>query len=337
MIIAVCGAYRNAGDHLIGARGRALLAKFVDPEVVTVDRRAIGPEAYDLFNRARAVVLCGGPAYQAEIYPKVYPIEREKVTSKIVPFGLGWKAGSGRPPAKFKFNPVALDFIKDVHSAIPISSARDPLTVEVLNLNGVSNVSMTGCPVWYDLDYLDKAYAFKGEPKRIALSMPALMQPGVKELTDWLTRRFPKATKIATFHHGVIPNWEPRGRSTGMDFVKFSAWAMTKGWRISSLASNLDKMEQLYDSVDLHIGYRVHAHLFCMSHRIPSILVNEDARGVGQAQALGAANLVVGKGEIEPIVAEIERHFTERGAGVARSVETMRERFPVMREFLATL
>jgi hypothetical protein len=337
MIVAVCGAYRNAGDHLIGARGRALLRKFVDSDVVTVDRRSITTDAYELFNKARAVILCGGPAYQAEMYPKVYPIERQKVGPKIVPFGLGWKSSAAKAPEKFKFHPDAMGFIRDIHSTIEISSARDPLTVEVLNLNDVSNVAMTGCPVWYDLDHLERAYTFAGEPKRIALSMPALMQPGVFELTDWLTKRFPKAARIATFHHGIVPNWTPRGRSTGLDFLKFSAWAAAKGWRVSSLAGSLDKMEGLYGSVDLHIGYRVHAHLLCLSRRIPSILINEDARGVGQAKALGSTSLVVGQGEIEPIVGEIERLFSERGAPIEKSVEIMRGNFKVMRQFLATI
>lgn len=146
MIVAICGAYRNAGDHLIGERARALLRTFVDPEIVTVDRRSISDEHYDLFNGARAVMLCGGPAYQRAIYPKIYPLDRKRVATRIVPYGLRWKSSTDTAPSDFRFEAQAAEFVRDIHGKIALSSASDPVTVEVLSHNGVSNVLMTGCP-----------------------------------------------------------------------------------------------------------------------------------------------------------------------------------------------
>ncbi len=88
MLVTLTGAYRNAGDHLIGHRARALLRKHIDQEIVNIDRRAINEDSYEIFNKAKAVILCGGPAYQAGIYPKVFPISLERITSKVVP--MGW-------------------------------------------------------------------------------------------------------------------------------------------------------------------------------------------------------------------------------------------------------
>lgn len=337
MIATICGAYRNAGDHLIGDRARALLRAFVDSDIVTVDRLAIGEDHYELFNRARAVMLCGGPAYQREIYPKVYPIERERVRAPIVPFGLGWKSAAGDAPETFRFAPQALEFIRGVHERIELSSARDPLTVEVLERNGIDNALMTGCPAWYDLNFIDKPYRFTGEPGTIVYSMPAAMQPGTWELLLWLTQRFPRARRIVSFHHGVIPATNKKGCQKAARFLRFCAAAMLRGWKISSLAGSLPKLEALYGAADLHVGYRVHAHLFCLSRRISSILINEDIRGVGQAKALGARNLVVSDGDIEPFKAEIEAHFDTRGEGIARSEQVMRDTFSTMQRFLKTL
>lgn len=337
MIVALCGAYRNSGDHLIGVRARALLRSFVDIDIVTVDRKAITDDHYALFNKARAVVLCGGPAYQREIYPKVYALARERVKKPIVPLGLGWKSAAQKPPETFKFEPAAADFIKDVHARIPMSSARDPLTVEVLNLSGVSNVSMTGCPAWYDLGNFEKPYVFRPDIRHLVLSMPALMQPGVAELCDWLTQRFPNARRIVSFHHGVKPSSTPKGWETGRTFLAFAREAKEKGWEIMGLANGLGRMESLYSETDLHIGYRVHAHIFCLSRRISSILINEDARGVGQCRAFGAPNLMIDGVNIEPIKAAVESHFDRRGETVARSVDIMRATFPVMRAFLRTI
>jgi hypothetical protein len=337
VIVTICGAYRNCGDHLIGKRARALLTAFVDDDIVVVDRKSISDETYPALNRARAVMLCGGPAYQREIFPKVYPLDRQRVTSPIIPFGLGWKSPAHGSPEKFKFATEASNFIRDIHAGIEVSSARDPLTVEVVSRHGVENISMTGCPAWYDLPSFEQSYRFIEDIGSVVLSMPAIMQPGVAELATWLSGRFPKARRVLSFHHGLLPSDTPTGLQAAKDFEAFCASSAAAGWEMADLANDLPGMESLYDSADLHVGYRVHAHLFCLSRRIASILVNEDIRGVGQARALGAANLTVDDGNIEPIIATIDEHFSSRGAQISHSVEIMRDTFPVMRRFLASL
>ncbi len=42
-----------------------------------------------------------------------------------------------------------------------------------------------------------------------------------------------------------------------------------------------------FDRVGLHVGYRVHAHLYCLSHETPSYLIAEDSRGLGMLETLG--------------------------------------------------
>jgi hypothetical protein len=337
MIVALCGAYRNCGDHLIGMRARALLRTFVQDDIITLDRKALTDDHYVMFNKARAVVLCGGPAYQREMYPNVYALDRSRVRAPIRPLGLGWKSAAHKAPDAFKFTPASEAFIRAIHERIPFSSARDPLTVDVLGHTGVKNVSMTGCPAWYDLGRLERDYEHKPDVRRLALSVPAVMQPGVKELMTWLTQRFPSAHRVASFHHGLVPSSTPKGRETGRDFVAFARAAKAAGWEIVGLANSLARMEALYDEVDLHVGYRVHAHIFCLSRRIGSILINEDARGVGQCRALGAPNLTIDGANIEAIKAAVEHHFERRGEAVARSVQVMRATFPKMRAFLETV
>ncbi len=338
VIITVCGAYRNCGDHLIGARARALLRAHVEEDITVVDRKSIGPEHYESFNAARAVLLTGGPAYQHSIYPNIYPIDRAQVRSRLIPYGLGWKAPVGKTIESFAFKEPALEFIRDIHKECTFSSARDPLTQSVLAHNGVENVLMTGCPAWYDLEHFEKSFTFSGDPRTLVLSMPAKMQPGVFDLMVWLTKRFPKARRIASFHHGLVPSRNKVGRDRAKDFLKFSASAVRRGWRVVSLANSLEKMEDLYGNADFHIGYRVHAHLLCLSQRRASVLINEDTRGAGQARALGAPSLDMKKsGDIVHIQEAVEHHFSSRGSNVEQSVETMRQTYPVMKQFLATI
>src|SRR5699024_8576119 len=42
---------------------------------------------------------------------------------------------------------------------------------------------------------------------------------------------------------------------------------------------------------DLHIGYRVHAHIYFLSKRLPSILLHEDGRGNGVSEALNSPGI----------------------------------------------
>lgn len=337
MLVALCGAYRNCGDHLIGSRARTLLKGYVDDNVVTIDRKEVTDDHYRIFNNARAVMLCGGPAYQREMYPKVYPIDRERITVPIIPFGLGWKAPAKKAPETFRFEPEAAAFISDIHSRIDRSSARDPLTVEVLGHAGVENVSMTGCPAWYDLAHIGRDYSYRPDVKNLVLSMPAIMQPGVEKLVTWLTARFPDAKRTVSFHHGLVPNDTAKGQETGKVFQAFAARAECQGWEIADLAESLARMEALYRETDFHIGYRVHAHIFCLSQRTASILINEDARGVGQCKAMDAPNLMIDAENIDHIKDAVENHFEKRGETVSRSVAKMEATFPKMREFLTAL
>ena len=94
-------------------------------------------------------------------------------------------------------------------------------------------------------------------------------------------------------------------------------------------------MRELYLNCDLHIGYRVHAHLFCLSQRIPSILVSEDYRGVGQNLSLGMPDLRIDQnGDISKLKEEIEFHFDSRGERVANAIKTIDTTFPIMKNFL---
>jgi len=93
-------------------------------------------------------------------------------------------------------------------------------------------------------------------------------------------------------------------------------------------------MQRVYEDFDLHIGYRVHAHLYFLSRRIPSILLSEDVRGSGQAKSLGMEEIRVGDATA---MERLHRELDAVEAGCApqkAAVERMRENFGVMQKFL---
>ncbi|MEY4367626.1 MAG: hypothetical protein RLZ28_1041 [Actinomycetota bacterium] len=336
MLVTISGAFRNSGDYLIGHRARALLREFVDAEVLDQNRLAIDAESYKNFDAARALILCGGPAYQPLIFPKIYPLDMKRIETKIVPMGLGWKGNLSQTPEDFKFPEPAEKFIREVHDNIKLSSVRDHVTLSILNGMGLKNVSMTGCPAWYDLEFISKDFTYRANPKRIVFSLPAKPQPETFGTLAWLSDRFPNAEKYLALHHGWRPSKSEKGNAMRNWHFQVAAFGAIRGFKTVSIADGLDKMLELYGGADLHVGFRVHAHLLMLSQRRASILIAEDSRGVGQIASLGGEPLLAGGG-VEKITDAISAHFDTSGAGVTKSVQVMQQTFPVMKDFLATI
>ena len=62
------------------------------------------------------------------------------------------------------------------------------------------------------------------------------------------------------------------------------------GFEVVPMAGNLDAMSA-YDACDLHVGYECHAHVYMFGIRAPSVLIAEDARGIGFNYTLGVGGV----------------------------------------------
>lgn len=287
MIVVITGAIKNVGDYLIGARARKLLRAFVDEDIVDLNRFDGLSQHITTLNNARAIFLCGGPAYSKSMVPNVYDfgVDLKEIKVPIIPFGLGW---SGKPfgkPDSFVFNEKTTTFLNKIHRQIGSSSCRDVITESILNRQGFTNVTMTGCPVWYDLESIGKPLA--REPiKKIVFTTPAkprlLLQN--HHLMRILRQEFPEAELICSFHRGIKPDRYTSWKK-GVAYQLMAADAKRLGYIIKDVAYGNEKID-FYRNADLHVGYRVHAHLDFLSRRHPTVLINEDGRGQGMAQSL---------------------------------------------------
>jgi hypothetical protein len=330
MIVTVRGAYANAGDHVIGRQAHALLARHVDDDIQSIDRRAITDDSYDLMNRARVVLLTGGPAYQRAIHPNIYPIDLDRLRVPVVPYGLGWKARVDADPATFEFTPESIEFVRRIHAdPAMLSSARCHQTVELLAHNGVDNVLMTGCPVWYDEARLEETYQFPSQIRRLVITAPAKPHGDTFAIARHLARRFPNAERYLAFQAGY------RAQSRLVTARRYAAIAATKrlGYEPVSFQGDADAMMGFLSSMDLHVGYRVHSHLYSLSQRITSVLFAEDSRAVGQAAATGG-QAVLSTASTSEKLAAIDRTLDSKGADVARAVDHIHETYPTMLRFL---
>lgn len=333
MLVTLTGAFKNSGDYLIGHRARTLLASHTDHEVVNINRKEITSDTYKILNSAKAVLLTGGPAYQVGIYPQVYDLKLSQIEVPVIAYGLGWKGKLGQSPNQFRFNPEAEDFVRGIHATTLFSSARDYLTVEVLNQIGVSNVSMTGCPAWYDEEKLATDFEWR-EIKTLVFSMPAVPQESVLPLLRHLAKRFPRAKKYLAFNAGYKSTRSKNASEFTRWNYKVMALAALKGFEPVSFESDFDKFQKILSGSDLHIGFRVHSHIYSLSQRIASALIAEDSRGIGQMEAMGSPILSATQ-SAEALIAGIDQMLDTKGIQVQEAIEKMRQTHPKMVEFIS--
>lgn len=285
------GAYINAGDFLIVDRTIKLL-KYIYPNCII--KEYIRKEKLDNYleeiNKSDALIIAGGPAYIATMYPNCIPLVENlnKIKTKIVTIGVGWYGVNTTDEFiyKYKFTSKTKELLNRIIKDSNNLSCRDYYTSKSLHANGFNRTIMTGCPAWYNLDFVDKL-EIRGNIdknfKKICISDPATREnfDQAYEVALYLQKKYPNS-EINFIFHRIDPNnniyeelWN-RIKKTGINCYNITGSA--DGFKI-------------YDDCDIHIGYRVHAHIYNLSNRNISILIEEDGRGAGVNETLGLQSL----------------------------------------------
>jgi hypothetical protein len=273
-------ALKNAGDFLIFRRAKALIDQF-HPDVTTKIGRAWLP-VEDQFSKSdlsncRAIIVCGGPGYQNDLHIDLYPhLNHQMQAAPVILLALGSYLFPGTEPQieAFRFNDRTVEFLRRTGTDRVPLSARDALTAEILRRNGLGQVFMTGDPAWYDLEAIDRPMPIAEDIRSLAFTPPAnpLFDEQAGEFMRLLTVHYPVARKSVVFHRGTQR--------------AFHVLARRLGWRVEEISGSADGFTA-YDAVDVHVGYRLHAHLYSLSRAIPSYLLAEDSRGIGALRTLG--------------------------------------------------
>ncbi len=293
MILLLTGARKNVGDYLITERARALVADLSGSEVVAVPSWESLDDKADLLAGAKALVVAGGPGIQPDMYPRVYPLlsTLEAMSRLTVPLVF---LGSG------SFLPVG-DTLDVRHAGFSTEtrrmldacagrvhfSVRDPISAKVLDANGVRDYVYTGCPTWYRSDRMGQGFVLPANVKTVVFTTPAsaIYQDQCVATLERLKAMLPKAHFSCVFHRGIHAD-ELTAETEAVWTEKLASRARAMGCEVIDAAYDLGRIA-FYDECDLHVGYRVHAHLYFLSARRPSLLIEEDARGVGANLALG--------------------------------------------------
>lgn len=340
MILVLHGAKKNAGDFLIRDRGLAILSRLL-PEQELVLHPRWEPVSPDAFDRADAVVLCGGPGLAPRFYPRVFPLVDDLAaqTTPVLPLALGWSGtGSGRPDRFFSRRSV--EALRAIHSSIGWSGVRDDLSLELLRSIRVGEVRRTGCVAWYELDSLGNPFRAPEGARRVVFTPPSKRRRGgLREAISVMRKvraEHAGTDRYCVFHRGFRAEFAAEVPSAERRATAIAAKAL--GYRVVDATHDPAAID-LYRDCDLHVGYRVHAHLCALSHRRPSLLVIEDGRGEGQAVTLGDPHrLRAGSADLADRVAEAIA--AERRGGfesTSRAVEEIERTWPVMRETVEQL
>ncbi len=289
--IALTGAKKNAGDFLITDRAIALLKHITSEHDFIIYPHWNQFQDIEFVNNSEGIIILGGPGFQMNMFPGVYKLIEniEDIHVPIYTLGVGWygKPGDETTEKLYHFSNSSKRLLDKINATYAGLSCRDYQTERVLKNNGYENVTMTGCPVWYDLDSIGKEFVYPKRIKKIVYT-PAqrhiYSDQSIKVL-EFLKNKYSDAEIIVSFHRGVGEVDEYTSEQDAKNTQKIADFAKQIGVQVADVSYSAHKLN-FYDNCDIHIGYRVHAHIYFLSKRLPSILLHEDGRGNGVSEAL---------------------------------------------------
>jgi|GEM_PF-932543 len=302
-VLTTCPDYgsRNAGDRLIEVRLKDILEREKgDGDFVTIFREEPLDQRLDEINASRAVLLPGFAIRDLPIYPKAYRLadDLNRIRVPMIPVGANWNTypGDAQSRRELTYSEASTSFLQRIAGQVEQFSCREPFVCEILHRHGVTNTVLTGDPALFCLQRIGTGMKRPTRVDRLVFS-PPLSPFYAKQATDvmaMLAQRFPAARRFCAFHllDADTGNSERSENSAAMSPEvaeknrRIRDCASELGYEILSLASNFEGM-LVYDDCDLHVGYECHAHLYFLSVRIPSVLIAEDARGVGFNELIG--------------------------------------------------
>jgi hypothetical protein len=304
--VTLTGGKSNAGDFLIKYRAFDLF-KNLRPDRYIIDFNEwekIDDSKLEIINKSKALILLGGPGIVKNMYPDIYPLREnlDDIKVPIIMMGLGWKnlPGKWEDTYKIRFSKNTKYLLDKIDQNGYFSSVRDYHTLNLLQLNGYKNILMTGCPAYYELDYINKEFVPPKKISKIAFSLGVSfvnslsMEKQMKNVILFLKDYFENSIFEVVFHHPVkiekLKKIYEKNYAIGSFYKKhkkFIEWLESHNINYVDISGSAENLINYYLTVDLHIGYRVHAHIFMNSINKLSILISEDGRGKAVKDVIG--------------------------------------------------
>lgn len=311
----------NVGDQLIEiALKRLLRHELGETNFLTIFREDSLEPWLEQINQTRAILLPAFPIRDAvPMYPGCYRLVEDisKLRPTLVPIGSNWNVYPGDADSREKvvYSKQTTDFLQYIARQVDHFSCREYHLMQVLEKHGITNTLMTGDPAWYDPDFFGCSFHRPSTIETVVFSPPLSAFYGAQaiEIMEILAAMFPSARKLCAFHltdshTSNFTDKEPTNdASMRSDVAEKNAGirshAVKLGFQVWELAGRVERLNE-YRGFDLHVGYECHAHLAFFRQRRPSVLLAEDARGVGFNYTLGTGGFEAfmrnGDGPVHP-------------------------------------
>ncbi|TCT26461.1 polysaccharide pyruvyl transferase [Melghiribacillus thermohalophilus] len=277
---------KNSGDDLIG-KSLAELIKYVKGSEVKIDfTSAVDNTPIEVENLTKYKAILA-PALRPtlkgnSVAPKNRSMFLEEAYRNAIPIfavGAGWKAypGTLRQSHKLMLDKKDKEQLakyfgekNDSYGAHGAISCRDITTENLLKNNGINCYGTTGDCGLFDYNYIEKPFVLPKEIKNISISIPHNNHH--KEMAYLLALKVKKEFSCdvyITFH----------GYKGSLEEEIKPHWNRNEVYFVD-LSGGSEKLS-FYSNIDAHIGFRLHAHIWFLRTRKPSLLLAEDGRGLG--------------------------------------------------------
>ena len=294
----------NLGDGFIFHAIERHLGRFAQDAVFT-SREPPAPEGIEHLRRSRGIILGGANQLTDHFtpWPGLAAEDIRRLGLRFLPFGIGM---DGLHRKNQGFSKATREIITEMHARIEYSSWRCPRTLALLKAAFPElehKFLMTGCPVLYDRPLLE-ATAFQRNAACVAVTVTErgdFLARETRTLED-VARQFPEAQKYLVLHQDFRKLRRGAGpfvraflpaRWLG-DVARLHARARRLGYRMIAPRTARECIE-FYDTIDLHVGSRLHAHLLFLSRNKWTFLTRVDDRSLGFADFLEFPMLTPGK------------------------------------------
>jgi tetratricopeptide (TPR) repeat protein len=268
---------KNVGDHLISHSAIKLIAvrnSGFSPKIVF---RAENLDAYE--DGAVRNIIAPGFSVSNGVYPELFGLYSDlNRLPDFYPVGCSFQhvTPSFRTFEEHEYDGGTLEVLRFIASRSGPFPCRDQLIVKLLHRYDVPAV-YSGDLAIYDEEKLNTQFVPPAAIKSVVFTIQHHDRYYAQsfKLLELIKERFPGSQLYVAFHSKAGP--KPQ---------KIANYAVSLGFSELHLYGDVTNLV-VYDSMDLHIGYRLHGHISFLRRRKPSILLVEDARSFGLAHTSG--------------------------------------------------
>jgi len=272
------------------------------------------------------IFICGSPVFgnsENQLHKFIATDEKYKIDIPIIPFGVGTQSKFDEKGEVFDEKSVA--FLKYIHSKIPYSSVRDNETGRQLKNIGINNFRVTGPP---SLFIMKNEVRIKCDRLTNVLVTTKYREGMEKENTRFLEmvkERFLNCNLYYSIHD-----------MRNITEKKHPIWTAEKmGYRLFN-PNGVKWLYDFYSTMDIHVGFRLHAHTVFLSMGKPSFLISCDRRGSSFSETMNTAKTDMTLDNFHRLPEIVKNEFDNDFEGFRKFEQEYKVKNKELYEFLET-